>query len=271
MNAGNGTPRESARRLLETQYRESLAAVTDRMFAAAGIGAGDRVLDIGAGGGDTALIAAERVGPTGRVLAIDVSAAAMAGLAARLGALPGTPPVAVETEAAESLDVPPASFDVALARNSVMYFDDRRRALGKVRAALREGGRFVASVYGPLAREPFHAIPIAAVRRRRPIDEPAPDYVQAFRVDAHDLERALPEAGFRAVAHHAVPTVRSFPSLAEAIEALRLSRSLAQLLSVLPEGQREDAWVEIANGLRDHETASGLRIPGEQVVVVATT
>jgi hypothetical protein len=122
-----------------------------------------------------------------------------------------------------------------------------------------------------LDREPFHAIPIAAVQRRGAIREPYPDYVQAFRVGADELERGLRGAGFRTVKQHVVPTARSFPSLARAIGALHHSRSLAQLLSVLPEGQRSDAWLDLADGFRAYESACGLRIPGEQVVLVATT
>lgn len=270
MSASNSAPPETVRRLLDAQHRESLAAVTERMFAVARIVADQRVLDIGAGAGETALIAAERVGLNGSVLATDASMAAMEGLAARLRTQPRRLPIALEPVAAESLALEPGSFDVALARNSVMYFTDLRRALANVRGALRTGGRFVASVYGPLEREPFHAIPVAAVRRRCAVRHPYPDYVQAFRVGAGDAERALRDAGFQAVEWHVVPTARSFPSLAAAIEALRLSHSLAQLLSALPEDQREDAWADIEAGFRDCESASGLRIPGEQVILVAT-
>lgn len=270
MSASNPAPPETARRLLEAQYRESLAAVTERMFAAARIVAGQRVLDIGTGAGDTALLAAERVGPTGMVLATDASTDVMRALAQRLDALPQPVPIAIEAIAAESLALAPASFDAALARNSVMYFRDLPHALANIRSALRIGGRFVASVYGPLEREPFHAVPIAAVRRRRPINAPYPDYVQAFRVDAKDVERGLRDAGFADVERHVVSTARSFPSPAAAIEALRFSRSLEQLLSVLPEGQREEAWLDIADGFRALGPASSLRIPGEQVVLVAT-
>lgn len=270
MDVRNPAPPETALHLLESQYRESLVAVTERMFATADIVAGQRVLDIGTGAGDTALIAAERVGSTGRVLATDASMPAMEGLAARLRTHPQPLPIALEPVAAESLALEPGSFDVALARNSVMYFTDPPRALANIRAALRSGGRFLASVYGPPEREPFHAIPVTAVLRRCTIQEPYPDYVQAFRVSADDVERALRDTGFRAVARHVVPTRRSFPSLAAAIEALSLSRSLAQLLSVVPEDQREGAWADVESGFRDYESASGLRIPGEQVILVAT-
>lgn len=263
-------PPDAVRSLLESQYREALAPVTGRLFEAANIAAGQRVLDVGTGRGDTALLAAERTGPTGFVLATDMSADAMLGLTQRLSELPRILPIKVASVAAESLALDPGSFDVAIARNSVMYFSDPARALGNIRAALRPGGRIVASVYGPMEREPFHSIPIAAVRRRREILRPFPEYVQAFRMSAEQVERGLIDAGFRRVERDVVPTRRRFPSLASAIGALGLSRSLAQLLSLLPEELRQDAWVEIADGFREYESPSGLCLPGEQVVLVGT-
>src|SRR3954447_11080429 len=44
---------------------------TQRLFAAAGIGPGMQVLDVGCGAGDVAMLAATMVGPTGQVLGID--------------------------------------------------------------------------------------------------------------------------------------------------------------------------------------------------------
>ena len=52
------------------------------MLDLAGVQAGSRVLDLCAGTGDQSLVAARRVGPTGRILATDVSAS-MLELAAR--------------------------------------------------------------------------------------------------------------------------------------------------------------------------------------------
>src|SRR5258708_2694438 len=50
-----------------------LGPATEVMLDAAKIGPGSRVLDIAAGAGEPALTAAERVGPTGSVLATDIS------------------------------------------------------------------------------------------------------------------------------------------------------------------------------------------------------
>jgi SAM-dependent methyltransferase len=49
------------------------AGHTRRLLAAAGIGPGMTVLDLGSGAGDLALLAAEAVGPTGHVLGVDMN------------------------------------------------------------------------------------------------------------------------------------------------------------------------------------------------------
>src|SRR6266851_170599 len=65
------------------QRQQSLAFVTELLFAQAGIGPGVRALEVGSGTGDAALLAAARVGPAGSVLATDASAP-MLEVAARL-------------------------------------------------------------------------------------------------------------------------------------------------------------------------------------------
>lgn len=263
-------PPEWLRAALERVYVQALEPVTERMFAAAAVTPGLRVLDVGSGSGDTALRAARAAGPGGAVLATDVSLESMAPLAERIRTLSGAARIDVLACAAEQLALEPGTFDVALARNSLMYCRDLRLAVRNVGHALRAGGRFVASCYGPLAREPYHAIPIKAVRHRCAMREPFPEYVQAFRVGTADLEQAFAAAGFAAVAVHVVPTLRSYPSLAAALDLLRASPSLARLMSRVPAAQREDAWTEIADALQPYAGADGLQLPGEQAVVVGT-
>ena len=53
---------------------EVLGPATELMLDLAGVRAGSRVLDIGAGTGEESLLAAHRVGPAGHVLATDLNA-----------------------------------------------------------------------------------------------------------------------------------------------------------------------------------------------------
>jgi SAM-dependent methyltransferase len=251
-------------------YAEALAPVAECMLELARIEPGQRVLDVGSGSGDMALLAAHAVGASGFVLAMDVSRDRMAGLAARIAAMAPPPALAILESSAEELALEPGSFDVALARNCVMYFRDLDRALLNVRRALRPGGRFVASVYGPLASEPFHAIPIEAVERRQALPEHLPEYVRAFRVGAEDVGAAMAQAGFADVRTRIVSVARTYPDLAVALDTLHMSSSLGELMSAVPAGQREEVWADIERGFRRFESAAALRIPGEQVIVVGT-
>src|SRR5713226_8690293 len=61
-----------------------LAAHTERLFREAGIGPGQRVLDLGSGVGDVALIAARLVGPSGEVVGIERDPRSIALAAARM-------------------------------------------------------------------------------------------------------------------------------------------------------------------------------------------
>jgi SAM-dependent methyltransferase len=251
-----------------TPYAEALAPVAECMLAEARIVAGERVLDVGSGSGDMALLAAQAAGPLGHVLATDVSRERMSGLIARIGGISPPPPIAVVESPAEALALEPGTFDVALGRNCVMYFRNLGQALARVHDALRPGGRIVASVYGPLEREPFHAIPIEAVTRRRPVTVPPPEYVQAFRVDAAAVHEGLVRAGFATVRTRVVEVQRTYASLQAALAGMRRSPSLGELMSTLPAEQREEAWRDIEHEFGRYEGPAGLRIPGEQVVIV---
>src|SRR5262245_65765231 len=55
-----------------------LRPYTEKFFRAAGLVPGMRVLDVGSGVGDVALLAADIIGPGGRVLGIDRDADALA-------------------------------------------------------------------------------------------------------------------------------------------------------------------------------------------------
>ena len=56
----------------------ALDPLTELLLDLAGVTVGSRVLDLGAGTGDQALLAARRIGPAGLVLATDISAAMLA-------------------------------------------------------------------------------------------------------------------------------------------------------------------------------------------------
>jgi len=122
---------------LSIQARD-LAAHTTVLFRRAGISPGHRVLDIGCGPGDVSFIAADLVGPNGRVVGLDRSPSAVA--AARERASRGGH-ANVEFHVGDLTEaVLPGPFDAIVGRLVLMYVPDPVQALVRLQAFLRPHG-----------------------------------------------------------------------------------------------------------------------------------
>lgn len=139
-----GTHEEELRRL--GFQHQVWAPQTTRAWERAGFGPGQRLLDLGSGPGYATLDLAALAGETGAVLAVDVSQRFLAHLA-RSAEVLGVRNVRWEEQDAESLSLPPASFDGAFARWVLCFTRRPEAVLRGVAAALRPGGRFVVMDY----------------------------------------------------------------------------------------------------------------------------
>jgi ubiquinone/menaquinone biosynthesis C-methylase UbiE len=238
------------------ERRRNMAVVTERMFDAARIGPGARVLDLGTGTGDTALLAAEKVAPGGSVLATDASeamvqAAREAVAAAGLGD-GKTVTVMVRRMDASSPDAEEGAFDAVIGRQ-VLMFVDRPRALPSLLRLLRAGGRLAATVWGPIADNPYHGITIEVARAHGGWGEPLPEMVRAFSVnDPDEWRRALEGAGFRDVTVEPVRGQRPFDSAEKAFASMQESPIHREPVERLPPAARQEAWKEIEAACRPY-------------------
>src|SRR4051794_4030800 len=119
---------------------QALSPVTELMFDLAGVSTGTRVLDLGAGTGNQTVLAAQRAGPGGSVLATDISSP-MLDLARKAAVAAGLLNIETRVMDAQDLDLPSGSFDAAIARFSLQLVPDLQRALIEVRRVLKPGGR----------------------------------------------------------------------------------------------------------------------------------
>lgn len=137
-----------------------LAPVTGRLFGAAALAPGERVLDVGCGNGATTIEAARSVGPTGTATGIDVSAPMLATARTRASAA-GVPATFVEADA-QTADLE-GPFDVIISRFGVMFFDDPVAAFTNLAGALRPGGRMAFTCWQDLFSNEWFAVPAAAI------------------------------------------------------------------------------------------------------------
>jgi SAM-dependent methyltransferase len=120
--------------------RERLtAAVTDLLLAEARLQTGEKVLDVGSGGGLAALAAGRVVGD-GAVVGADISAP-LVQLARQRGAAQGATNVSFAVADVQQETVPGGPFDAAISQFGVMFFDEPEVAFANIRRQLVSGGR----------------------------------------------------------------------------------------------------------------------------------
>jgi SAM-dependent methyltransferase len=176
-----------------------LAPVLDALIERARPKAGERIVDVGCGAGSTSIALAQKVGPAGRVLGIDVSAPMLA--RARQVAPQGLP---VDFVLADATVYPfePAAFDLLASRFGVMFFAEPAVSFANMRKALKPSGRLAFACWRDPRDNPFFMAPLQAVYKHVPKlpqvgpEDPGPF---SFASEAR-VHRVLGEAGFSGIA-----------------------------------------------------------------------
>ncbi len=175
-----------------------LAPIQEALFERAAIQPGERVLDIGCGCGATVIAAAEKVGSSGSVVGLDVSAAM---LTCAHGLSPADAPVTLVQGDAMVHHFKAASTDIVISRLGLMYFSDPVRAVLNIRNALRSEGRVAFACWGELRDNPWALEPLQAVYEHVPklpgLRPHAPDDF-AFG-SAEWVEKVTTDAGLRRI------------------------------------------------------------------------
>ena len=157
---------------------------------AAGVTAGDRVLDLACGTGVVAREAARRgASPVGT----DCNAG-MLGVAKRI-----VPVMEWVRADAAALPFPDASFDRTLCQFALMYFPDRPAALREARRVTRPEGTIAFAVWASIDQSPGYAVLADVFERAAGAEAAATLRAPYVLADAIELRRLLAEAGVEAV------------------------------------------------------------------------
>ena len=204
-----------------------------RAIAALAPRAGERVLDIGCGAGQTSLAIAKAVGPDGGVVGLDISRPLLA-VARRLAAERQAANLSFIEADAQTYSFEPAAFDALYSRFGVMFFADPKAAFANLLRALRPGGRLAFVCWRSMAENPLMTAPLAAAARHlSPPAPPPPGAPGPFGfADAERVRDILAAAGFADIAIEPFDTPIGGNSLAD---SLRLSQRVGPLGALLRE------------------------------------
>lgn len=234
---------------------------------------GEHVLDIGCGSGTTVLDLAARVGPTGRVLGVDIAEASVARANQRITAAGLTQAEIVCADAATQ-PFAAGSFDLVFSRLGVMFFADPTSAFANVHRAVRPAGRLLLAVFRPAGENPWPQAPLDAVRHLLPpTAPPRPGDPGMFSWgDPARVRMILEGAGFREIALTPVDLdyrIAGAGGPAEAAEFAMLFGPLTRLIGQLSEERRQEVRAALENFFKDHATPEGVSLPAAFWVVQA--
>jgi hypothetical protein len=127
-------------------------------------------------------------------------------------------------------------------------------------------------VYSTPDKNKFFSIPVSIIRNRAQLPPPLPGQPGPFSLGGEGvIEKAFTQAGFRNVQAVRIDSPLVLSSAAECVRFEKESfGALHQMLSSLPDPEKESVWQEIRNELAAFETEQGFVNPCEMIVAVGT-
>lgn len=236
------------------QARAELADLIDLQMSPLGVAAidalapveGQTVLDIGCGAGQTTLQLMDRVGPTGRVIGVDLAPRVLAVAQARTGHLSQ---VTLRQEDAAGLTLSDHSVDAIFSRFGTMFFDDPIAAFANMHRMLRRGGRIGFVCWRSLDENELDFFPVEAAGLMAAVD------IAPFSfAEAETLHHILSATGFGLVEIRAFDALVSSGDAEAMVKVVTrvgvLGKILRETPALLPDAERR---VRAALSMRERE------------------
>ncbi len=225
-------------------HRERLTdTVSPYLLDAVGAQAGQRVCDIGCGGGALTTKLAVQVGVDGEAVGVDLSALLLelARERAQKADVTNVRFVQLDVQTGDLVESP---FDLAVSQFGVMFFDEPTAAFSAIRSYLRPGGRFVFACWQGVERNPWHiGTALRPLMPSPPVPAPGKSPVGPFALgDDEYVGELLDAAGFTGIKG------TQYESTVRAPASAVVDRSLFQFMGIRPE-QADNAEEIVDNHL----------------------
>jgi len=210
---------------------------------------GESVLDIACGPGTVARAASDRVGPTGRVMATDISPP-MLDVARAKPQAPDSAPIEYVESPAQPVEVDDASFALAASEQGLQYCPEKPEALKEMARVTQPGGRIAVAVWGSIEQNPIIGEIHAALRENLPSD--IADLMKApFSLnDSEELKALAREAGLSNVEVKTLSLPLIFQGGIDQATRLLEATPLAPQIAELPAEQQSELAASIRSRLK---------------------
>jgi SAM-dependent methyltransferase len=244
------------------RFESMIAPIGEALLLRADYQPGERVVDIGCGGGASTRQIAARVAPGGFALGVDI-APMLVEEAARRAGLAGQVNARFVTADAATSRLPEAPFDRLHSRFGSMFFTTPAEAFRNLANMLRKGGRADFAVWANAKESPWVSELMGILRRHVDMPRPEPHAPGPFALDDPDyFGGLLRNAGFSDLDFHlwrgtqwiGGPGARA----AEARDFVMNAMSFANVADEQPPAVRQAIADDVLALFRAHETAQGV-------------
>ena len=234
------------------------APLTARMIELGRVSSASSILDIGTGIGEPGLSAARLMRHPGLVLGLDPDPRMIA-LARERARDRNIQNIDFEVASLENIDLRDQSFDVVLARWSLMFVSDFRASIARVRKALRPGGHFVAATWATPDRVPALSLAKSVIHRHFGFTGSPHKGVRTFALSEEaEIASILREAGFHEVTTEPFDVTYEFSSALEFIRyRLEVAGPLWAGMETSTAEETEGAFAAIGSALEAYKHLSG--------------